>query len=203
MITSQDNDDNGAANAYDAQRGVDKYDGVDDPDGQRWHQCKDQIKTALAAWSRRIGMLVYDEQQPITAANAQVEAAIMFDDMDDGFHGGSQRTAKELYSQDYAWEPQYVEKSVHRIKQDLYKWYLTIFTGTCLTKVKSYGVDRVNEIYGEFDQQYGKISPTDVHDKELKFEKGIVKKDGQEMFAQDDAPFVWQLGNDIEPTSSL
>ena len=59
MITSQDNDDNGAANAYDAQRGVEKYDGVDDQDGQRWHQCKDQIKTALAAWSRRIGMLVY------------------------------------------------------------------------------------------------------------------------------------------------
>ena len=193
MNNSQDKEDLEAATAYDAQRGVEKYDGVDDPDGQRWHQCKDQIKTALEAWSRRIAMLVHDEQQAITASNAQVEAAIMFDDMDDGFHGGSQRTAKELYTQDYAWEATYIEKSIHRIKQDLYKWYLTIFTGTCLTKVKSYGVDRVNEIYNEFDQQFGKISVTDVHDKELKFEKGIVKKDGQEMYAQDDAPEMFRL----------
>ena len=88
MNNSQDKEDLEAATAYDAQRGVEKYDGVDDPDGQRWHQCKDQIKTALEAWSRRIAMLVHDEQQAITASNAQVEAAIMFDDMDDGFHGG-------------------------------------------------------------------------------------------------------------------
>ena len=52
MSTKQDYDD-GEESAHDAQRGVDKFDGANDHDGQLWHTFKDQVKDALATWSRR------------------------------------------------------------------------------------------------------------------------------------------------------
>ena len=177
--------------AHDAQRGVDPYDGIDDHDGQLWHTCKDQIKDALATWSRRAKKITLGEQDAITQANIIIEANVMLNDIDDGFHGGSKKDYKELYDANYAWTPEYVEKSIFRIKQDVYKWFLAIFTGSCLAKVKSYGVERVDEIYKEFDSIYGKTTKKDLHDKELAFESGIVKKDGSEMYPQDDvAEFI-------------
>ena len=127
--------------AHDAQRGVEPYDGIDDHDGQLWHKCKDQIKDALATWSRRAKKITLGEQDAVTQANIIFEASIMLNDIDDGFHGGSKKEYKELYDANYAWTPEYVEKSIFRIKQDVYKWFLAIFTGSCLAKVKSYGVE--------------------------------------------------------------
>ena len=60
--------------AHDAQRGVDPYDGIDDHDGQLWHTCKDQIKDALATWSRRAKKITLGEQDAITQANIIIEA---------------------------------------------------------------------------------------------------------------------------------
>ena len=181
--------------AHDAQRGVEPYDGLNDHDGQLWHICKDQIKDALATWSRRAKKITLGEQEVVTQANIIYEASIMLNDIDDGFHGGSKKDYKELYDANYAWTPEYVEKSIFRIKQDVYKWFLWIFTGSCLAKVKSYGVERVDEIYKEFDSIYGKTTKKDLHDKELEFEAGIVKKDGSEMYPQDDVTELIRLWN--------
>ena len=162
MISKQDYED-GEGAAHDAQRGVEQFDGANDHDGQLWHKFKDQVKEALATWSRRAKKIALGDQEAVTLANAAIEAQIMLDDIDDGFHGGSKKEYKELYNSDYAWEPEYVEKSIYRIKQDVYKWFLAIFTGSCLTKVKSYGVERVDEIYKEFDTIYGKTTKKDLH----------------------------------------
>ena len=52
------------------RRGVNVYDGSADHDGRLWHRFKNQLATALAGWgSRRVKLLVYDEQQALTAAN--------------------------------------------------------------------------------------------------------------------------------------
>ena len=95
--------------AHDAQRGVDPYDGIDDHDGQLWHICKDQIKDALATWSRRAKKITLGEQEVVTQANIIYEANVMLNDIDDGFHGGSKKDYKELYDANYAWAPEYVE----------------------------------------------------------------------------------------------
>ena len=51
------------------RRGVNVFDGSADHDGRLWHRFKQEMATALAGWgSRRAKLLVYNEQEALTAA---------------------------------------------------------------------------------------------------------------------------------------
>ena len=146
------------------RRGVNIYDGSADHDGRLWHRFKNQLATALAGWgSRRVKLLVYDEQQALTAANVENECKLMFADMRDGLHGGSEKTVATLWGENYVWEVEYVQQSIDKVKKEIFRWYLQIFDGTCKTKIETYGPERVNEIYNEFDKSYGKSTKKDLH----------------------------------------
>ena len=57
------------------------------------------------AQGRRVKKLVYDEQQALTAANLDDECKLMFADMRDGLHGGSEKTVAALWrDENYVWE---------------------------------------------------------------------------------------------------
>ena len=83
------------------RRGVNVYDGSADHDGRLWHRFKQEMATALAGWgSRRAKLLVYDEQEVLTAANIDDQCKLMFADMRDGLHGGSEKTVAALWGED-------------------------------------------------------------------------------------------------------
>ena len=128
------------------RRGVNLYDGSNDHDGRLWHRFKKELATALAGWgSRRVKLLVYDEQQALTAINIDEECKLMFADMRDGLHGGSEKTVATLWDEEYVWEVEYVQQSIDKIKKEIFRWYLHIFEGSCKTKVETYGPQKVNE----------------------------------------------------------
>ena len=96
MTSKQDYEDGDIA-AHDAQRGVEQFDGANDhDDGQLWHTFKDQVKDALATWSRRAKRIAIGDQDAVTQANAAIEAQIMLDDIDDGSHGGSKSVSQSI-----------------------------------------------------------------------------------------------------------
>ena len=179
---------------YKLRRGVDVYDGTNDQNGRLWHLFKDQLATALAGWgSRRVQLLVHDKQPVLTANNINDQTKIMLADMQDGLHGGNEKNAGWLHEQDYVWTIEFVQQNIDKIKKEIFRWYLQIFDGSCLTKVRTYGPDRVQEIYNEFDKVYGKSTKQDLHEKELKFEAGLVKADGKQMQTRDDLPEMIRL----------
>ena len=177
--TSQAMEDDDAL--HDRYQGIDPFDGID-VDGLKWHTFKDQLKAATDVGSTRTRMIVYGKQAKVTAANAAVEAGIMFNDL----QGRDPTAYDKLWGKDYCWEPGYVQNSVNVAKKAVFKWYTVVFEGRCLTKVKALGWENVGDVFGEFDREYGKLTVKDLHDHELKFEKGIVKPDGQKMCEHDD-----------------
>ena len=92
----------------------------------------------------------------------------------------------KLWDKDYCWQPEYVQNSVNVAKKAVFAWYNVVFEGRCLTKVKALGWENVGEVFDEFDKEFGNVTAKDLHDHELKFEAGIVKPDGEEMYPQDD-----------------
>ena len=65
---------------HDRHKGAEPFDGVD-VNGAKWHTFKDQLKAATDVGSARTKAIVYGNQAPVTAANASVEAGIMFSDV--------------------------------------------------------------------------------------------------------------------------
>ena len=61
-------------------KGIDPFDGID-ADGSKWHTFKDQLTAATDCGSARTKAIVYGNQAAITAANAAVEAGVMFSDL--------------------------------------------------------------------------------------------------------------------------
>ena len=88
-----------------------------------------------------------DEQEVLTAANIEKECKLMFADMQDGLHGGSEKSVPTLWEEKYVWTVEYVQQSIDKIKKEIFRWYLQIFKGSCQQKVETYGPDKVNDIF--------------------------------------------------------
>ena len=165
--TSQDLEKDDALR--DRCKGVEPFDGID-VDGAKWHTFKDQLKAATDVGSARAKAIVYGNQRDVTVANAAVEAAIMFSDL----QSRDPTAYDKLWDKDYCWQAEYVQNSVDVAKKAVFSWYNVIFEGRCLTKVKALGWENVGDVFGEFDREFGKVTAKDLHDHELKFEAGIV-----------------------------
>ena len=164
------------------RRGIDPFDGIDDDKGSKWHTFKDQLATAIESGGKREKLLVYGNQSTVTAANVNEEAGIMFADI----LSRDKSEYDKLWKKDYCWEVDYVQASVDEEKKKLFSFFALIFEGRCLTTIKQLGWAKVDTIFKKFEAEFGNVTKQDLHDLELKFEKGIVKEDGNDMYLQDD-----------------
>jgi hypothetical protein len=172
-----------ATSSSSGEQYVHPFSGTGDTVKTKYQTWVEQMDIALVAKPERWRRIIKGTQT-LTVTNDNVEfiANETFKDM----NRTRSKDAMYLWGQDYFWTVEYQQERVTHDLEQVFGWLCIITEGTARNQIRTLGVKRVNEMWANFQQDYGITLNTDIRERERELEVGITRPDKKAMQVQDD-----------------